>query len=408
MRDTAAPSPSASPAPEPLRVERWPTEIPLLVLVVLAALGIWLLLAVTIIGIVYVVLIGLFLFVVHVVFVAYVRGNAVRLGPDQFPELYERVRHLAQKIGLRREPEAYLMEAGGALNALATRFLRSEIIVLYSDLLEACGDNRQAGDMVIAHELAHHRCGHLRWNWLLAPGLFVPFLGTGYSRACEFTCDRYGAAACGDVDAALFGLSVLSAGGKHAPGVNLRALVRQREGLNTGWMTIGKWLMRHPPMCERAAALQPELLGGAAPLARGPIRALLILMTVMLLPGVVGGVAFLLWSDFLTNVLTQAGPAGTSLDEAQVERLRQHVEEDFALLAEVVQQARAETGSYPADADELTAAWERRHTGEEIPVDPFDGYPYGYSVTESGFYFWSSGPDRVSGTDDDIYFFGGE
>ena len=54
------------------QVERWPTEIPLLILVLLAAIAIWVLLAVTIIGLFYVVLIGIFLFLSHVVMVAYI------------------------------------------------------------------------------------------------------------------------------------------------------------------------------------------------------------------------------------------------------------------------------------------------------------------------------------------------
>ncbi len=397
---------SAEPQPpEPVQVERWPTEIPLLMLVILAAAGIWLLLAVTIIGIIYALLIGLVLFVAHLTFVAYVRGNAVRLGPDQFPELYQRVIYLSRRLGLRSEPEAYLMEAGGTLNALATRFLRSEIIVLYSDLLEACGDNQRAADMIIAHELAHHRCGHLRWNWLLAPGLLVPFLGSGYSRACEYTCDRFGTAACGDVDAALFGLSLLSAGPKHAPGVNLQALVRQREGLDTGWMTIGKWLMSHPPMCDRVAALQPQLLGGAAPLSRGPIRALSILALVFLLP-MLGGllaVAFVggVIEGFRQTLERQAAPAPAE----NVQELQQQVERDFEELAHMVGVLQEETGSLPADIEEVYAGWQRLQPGIEPPLDPFDGAPYGYATGEDTFYFWSSGPDGASGTDDDIYYF---
>jgi hypothetical protein len=81
-------------------------------------------------------------------------------------------------------PAASLMLAGGSLNALATRFLGSDFIVLFSDLLEACGDNAAARDFIIAHELGHLRAGHLRWRRLLAPGMVVPFLGSAYSRAC--------------------------------------------------------------------------------------------------------------------------------------------------------------------------------------------------------------------------------
>src|SRR3990167_1619403 len=87
---------TSSPSPA-VHVERWPSEIPLLVLVILASASLWLLLAVSLIGLLYVALIGAFLFFLHVGFVAFVRGSGVRLGPDQFPELHGRVVELARR-----------------------------------------------------------------------------------------------------------------------------------------------------------------------------------------------------------------------------------------------------------------------------------------------------------------------
>jgi Zn-dependent protease with chaperone function len=212
----------------PLRVEPWPTELPLRILVTLFAVGIWLLLAITIFGFLYAALIGVFLFFVHLAFITHLRGSAVRLGPQQFPELYARVTALAQRAGLSRMPEVYLLESGGSLNALATRFFRSRMVVLFTDLLEACGDDQAARDMVIGHELGHLKAGHLDWHLLLLPGSFIPFLGAAYSRAREHTCDRWGAALCGDPAGAVRGLAILAAGGKFGPQVNLTAYVAQQ------------------------------------------------------------------------------------------------------------------------------------------------------------------------------------
>ena len=236
------------------RADRWPSERPLRVLVWLAAVGLWIALAVSLVGIAYAVFLGIFFFIAHIMFITHLRGNAVRLSPDQMPELYERVAALSGRIGLRKVPDAYVVQAGGALNALATKFLRSNFIVLYSDLLEACGDNTDARDFIIAHELGHLHAGHLRLRWLLLPGLFIPFLGTAYSRACEYTCDRYGFATSTDTERALDGLCILAAGGSHGPRVNRRSLVAQRSDLNTIWMKIGHWLSTHPPIAHRLAA----------------------------------------------------------------------------------------------------------------------------------------------------------
>ncbi len=175
-----------------LKVDPWPSEKPLYVCVILASIGIWLMLAISIIGFFYVGIIGFVLFLGHVAMIAHVRGNSVRLGPNQFPDLYAVVEKMAKAMGMQKIPEAYLMQQGGALNAMATKFFKSEMIILYSDLLEACGSNTQARDMIIAHELAHLKEGHLRWHGFLIPGYMVPFLGTALSRAREYTCDRYG------------------------------------------------------------------------------------------------------------------------------------------------------------------------------------------------------------------------
>jgi Zn-dependent protease with chaperone function len=258
----------------PVAIERWPSELPLQAICVLVSVVIYTLLALSVIGIIYVAAFALFFFVAHAAFIAHVRGSAVRLGPNQFPELYGRVQDIARRIGMDEVPDAYLMQAGGALNAFATRFLGLNLIVLYSDLLEACGDNEAARDMIIAHELGHIKEGHLRFRWLIMPATAVPFLGSALSQAREYTCDRYGLAGAGDRAGALMGLTVLAAGGKHAPRVNQQALASQREDLNTGWLTIGGWLASHPPLSRRLAALEPDLLRGVEHSNAGRIRAL--------------------------------------------------------------------------------------------------------------------------------------
>src|SRR5690349_1734693 len=102
--------PPSLPSGAPVAVASWPSEKPLFVLVLLLSLGIWALLAITIIGLAYVALIGLFLFFVHLAFITHLRGSAVRLGPAQFPELHARVQELARAAGLPTAPEAYLLE----------------------------------------------------------------------------------------------------------------------------------------------------------------------------------------------------------------------------------------------------------------------------------------------------------
>jgi Zn-dependent protease with chaperone function len=405
------------PPQSPLRVERWQTETPLLVLVILAALAIWLLLAFSIIGLIYAVLIGLLLFVSHLAFIAHLRGSAVRLGPGQLPELHRRVEELAERIGLRRAPVAYVMQAGGVLNALATRFFATNFIVLFSDLLDACGENTQARDMIIGHELGHLKAGHLRWRWFLMPGFFVPFLGSAYSRAREYTCDRYGAAVCDDRMAALRGLSILAAGGRLGPRIDLRSLAKQQEDFNSTWMTVGRWLATHPPLAHRVAALEPSLAEGVRIGAWGPIGALALLGGIWLVPALVMAVAFAklvpAWTARMAEIQRQAASAGDAstadgdpVDAAAAidpERAREQARSEIQALVVLVEEYRGQTGHLPADAGAVYGAWRSSRAGRAEPVDPFDGHWYGYQVSGEAFQIWSAGPDGDDPADDVFY-----
>ncbi|OVE82329.1 hypothetical protein BVY03_01180, partial [bacterium K02(2017)] len=198
----------------------------------------------------YGVMIGTFLFFNKLVIAFYIRGSAVKLGPQQFPEIYNQLTRYCQKLNMD-VPEAYIMQQGGDLNAFAMKFFRSKFIVLYADLLEACGDDDKARDMIIGHELGHIKAGHLNWAVMIFPGMLIPFLGQAYSRARELTCDRYGAALCGDRKSAMMGLTILAAGGKYASQVNMSSYLAQKENLTGFAMWLGHCLSSYPPLCER-------------------------------------------------------------------------------------------------------------------------------------------------------------
>ncbi len=391
----------------PVRVERWASETPLFVFVVFGSLVVWLLLALSLVGILYAALIGLFLFLVRATFVAYVRGSAVRLGPEQFPALYERVVTLSQRAGLPEVPAAYVMEAGGSLNAFATRFFRTRIIVLFSDLLEACEDDDTARDMIIGHEIGHIHARHLDWWWLIAPGTLIPFLGHAYSRACELTCDRYGAILCGDERGATRGLTLLAAGRKHGPAVNLEAYVAQSEDLDTGWMTIGKWLSGYPPLSSRVAALRPSLTEGVARSIRGPLRATLIMGSIFIIPVIGSVLVFALLLPSLQNSLDALNEPSAFADdvttpfEGDTDAARAQVEADFETIIDTVRIAVADGAAIPEDTDELDALWEDL-LGTTAPRDPFDSLQYGFYEIDGELTLWSSGADSDPGTADDI------
>jgi Zn-dependent protease with chaperone function len=415
-------------APRSFFVERWPSEIPLFALSILASIPIWFFLVFSVIGIVYAVGIGAFLFIVHLGLVARVRGSGVRISQEQFPELHDRVQRLAQEMGIARLPDVYLIQSGGTLNAFATRFLGAHLVVLYTDLLDACGSDTPARDMIIAHELGHIHAGHLRWRWLTAPAHLVPFLGPALSRAREYTCDRYGHRGAGDHDGALRGLTLLAAGPIGSRTMNRVAFARQGVDLQTGWMTIGEWFASHPPLAKRVTALDPSLAALVPSSARGPARALAILGCLSLVPIVATGVAVSQFPAWMRKqaaavpsssaaILRSAQPATSSTDSDDVDskaqparaavdpaKARPQVTQDLLRLSSLLESERRAGHPLPWDTRRLQRLWSQKRAGTQYPEDPFgtDGDPYGYDQSAEEYVLWSVGPDAESDTDDDI------
>jgi Zn-dependent protease with chaperone function len=388
------------------QIERSPNEQPLFAVVVMFSLFIWFGIIVSIIGLIYVAFLGVFFFVAHMVFVGHIRGSGVKLTPDQFPELYDVVVNMSVEMGMD-PPEAYIIQSGGALNALATRFLSSNMIVLYSDLLEACGDNSGARDMIIAHELGHLRCGHLRWRLLTLPGLMIPFLGSALSRAREYTCDRFGLAGAGNVNDAMRGLTILAAGPVYGARVSMEAFARQREDVNTGFMTLAEWLSTHPPLSKRIAALHPPLMQLGHESARGSLRALGILVAVFVL--IVGGTTALVGVMGVMSNFTEQLASSVTTDAIQPvdpTEATQRVQADFKRLSAFIEEQWGITGLWPESMEQIRETWVVVQPDEELPIDPFDGFDYGYMLEGTTYWIWSSGPDGDSGTDDDIAYEG--
>ncbi|ACL66455.1 peptidase M48 Ste24p [Anaeromyxobacter dehalogenans 2CP-1] len=244
-----------------------PKEKPLFVAGAIFSGLVWLVAVVSVVGLLYALLGALFVLGAHALFLAHVRTNAVRVDERQLPDLHARVKAAAARLGLADVPAVYVMNGGGLLNAFATKLLSRRYVILLSDLVDHCEDPRQV-DFVVGHELGHFAAGHLKWNAFLLPYALVPWLGAAYARAREYTCDRCGLAAAGDLEQSMRGLVVLSAGGRIAARVDLAAFASQRDEAGAFWPTVLELTSYHPFLSKRVAALH-EL---SAPGSARPVR----------------------------------------------------------------------------------------------------------------------------------------
>lgn len=205
--------------------------------------------------------------------IGHLKGNAVKITADQFPDIYEIVRKQSEALKLSAVPQAYILQSGGLLNAFATKFLGRNYIVIYSEILEEAYENNiEAVEFVIAHELGHVERNHITKNMLLFPSALVPFLQPAYSRGCEYTCDRIGAAL--SPKGAVTGLSVLAAGKKLYKKVNVDAYVAQNRTEAGFWPWIAEKLSTHPKLTKRVAefANRPEFAPAAKPASKEEVK----------------------------------------------------------------------------------------------------------------------------------------
>jgi Zn-dependent protease with chaperone function/type II secretory pathway pseudopilin PulG len=203
--------------------------------------------------------------------ISYLRGTATRITEEQFPDLHQRIVQCCQRLGLENVPDSYLLHAGGAFNAFATRFLGRNFIVLYSDVVDALEPEPDALNFYIGHELGHIRRNHLVWGWVLLPASILPLLGAGYSRAREYTCDLHGLACCRSPEIAARGLGALAAGGRRWKSMNLGKYVGQAGASSGFWMSFHELVASYPWLVKRMARLlspgQSPRMPGRNPLA---------------------------------------------------------------------------------------------------------------------------------------------
>lgn len=249
---------STSPLVDP-REERY------FVILLVISILVWALVVLTCFTLPYVLLIGLFLWMANGLLVARLRSEGVEVTPEQEPALYQALVEVCGKLGLTTIPRLYIIQSGGALNAFTTRHSSRQFIVLYSDMLEACGSDSAEIRFVLGHEIGHIQRNHLSKNLLVLPGRILPLIGDAYSRACERTCDRYGAAGTTDVNGAVRAMMMLSAGPEYGKTLRPEAFAAQHATERGFFISWHELTSSYPTLSQRVDNLL-AIRSGTVPL----------------------------------------------------------------------------------------------------------------------------------------------
>lgn len=198
----------------------------------------------------YIILILSALYIRRLVLVGLIKANSVKLSKTQFPEVYAVVEDFANRLELKNIPNIYLLESGGILNAFATRLMRQNYVVIYSELLEEFYDgDKSIVEFVIAHELGHIKRNHIGKEMFLMFSFYIPFLSNAYYRACEYTCDNVGCAL--SPQGAPKGILAIASGRSLYKKMNPQAFDEQYDQDQSFWRWLVSKFSTHPMMMLR-------------------------------------------------------------------------------------------------------------------------------------------------------------
>ena len=215
----------------------------------------WILIVVSMVGILYALLGGLVAWIANGLLIARLKSESVKIDGEQYPELYTTFTEVCSRLAVKQVPDLYILQAGGVLNAFATRHSGRHFVVIYSSFLEAAGPASSQIRFLIGHELGHIERNHLLKHLLLLPSLVVPLITEAYHRACEATCDRYGCFAANDLEGATRGLLILAAGRDAATHLDPGHFAQQHfkeRGFFISWHEL---VSKYPTLSQRISNL---------------------------------------------------------------------------------------------------------------------------------------------------------
>ncbi|MGE6317185.1 M48 family metalloprotease [Shewanella baltica] len=197
----------------------------------------------------------------HSAFISYLKGTAVEINAEQFPELHKQYLACCERLEMKEPPRAYLLAADGMLNALATRFLGRNYIVLFSSIVDALESDKDALNFYIGHELGHIRRNHIGKAPFLVFATWLPLVGAAYSRACEYTCDLHGLRCCNSLRSATNAVAVLAAGVEQWKRMNVDQYIRQARESSGFWMSLHELNGSYPWLTKRMARVDAKAQG---------------------------------------------------------------------------------------------------------------------------------------------------
>jgi Zn-dependent protease with chaperone function len=192
-------------------------------------------------------------------------GQAVKVGPKQFPRVHEVATSCASTLGIA-VPTLYVI-SNPHLNAATYGTNDDAFVMLHSALVDHFSDEELA--VVIGHECGHIHNSHVVYLTVLyylshMAGLLVRSMSLpallalrAWARRAEITCDRAAALCVGDLEVAVRTLTKLALGSqKLYEQLDVEVFLEQYDEAQASVGRLGEVFATHPWLPKRVLALR--------------------------------------------------------------------------------------------------------------------------------------------------------
>jgi Zn-dependent protease with chaperone function len=192
-------------------------------------------------------------------------GSSVRIGPRQFPALYDTVLECAETLNIA--PPTVYVSQNPNLNAGTYGTDEESFIIITSSLIDRFEDDELK--FVIGHECGHIQNNHVVYRtaaeflktgaislikWAVVPATVAL---NAWSRRGEITCDRAGMICAGNEEAAVNAMLRLALGSKKLfDELDLDEYLSQLEGVQDGVGRFKEYFESHPYLPKRIQAIK--------------------------------------------------------------------------------------------------------------------------------------------------------
>ncbi len=189
-------------------------------------------------------------------------GQGIRVTEAQLPKVHAAVETAAMRLGMDI-PDVYVIQ-NQEINAYAMGVFGKKTVVVHSKTIE-CMEQEELVS-ILGHEFSHILCGHTQWIALTSTSQLVRvplvsmvlnFIFLLWTRKAEYTCDRGGLIASGNLQASMTALIKLSVGEHLFKQLDLEALLSQKEDLDSDLFSrLSEKMSTHPYILKRIFELK--------------------------------------------------------------------------------------------------------------------------------------------------------